>query len=341
MSDGIEIGERLSESELCPDDLLAAQEEAFARDVARLIARRAEFLEVGCPACGGSSSSPAFSKMGFDWVRCHACDTLFMSPRPSPDVMSAYYGDSENYRIWAEHIFPASEAARRQKIHEPWLQRVLDLCDRHGVARGTLVEIGPGFGTFAAVAVASGAFERVVAIEPTPELVEACRARGVDVVAKRVEDVGDELEPADVVVCFEAIEHLFEPAELVRQCQRFLHPGGLLVLSCPNGQGFDIATLGPGSLAVDPEHVNLFNPASLGLLLGRFGFEVLEVATPGRLDAELVRQVVLEGGYDLGAQPFLREVLLDRWDDLGWPFQQFLAANRLSSHMWLAARRSA
>jgi len=40
-----------------------------------------------------------------------------MSPRPSPEVMAAYYGDSENYRFWAEHIFPASEAARRDKIH--------------------------------------------------------------------------------------------------------------------------------------------------------------------------------------------------------------------------------
>ena len=36
-----------------------------------------------------------------------------------------------------------------------------------------------------------------------------------------------------------------------------------------------------------------------------------------------------------------REVLLDEWDTLGWPFQQFLAANGLSSHMWLAARRPA
>ena len=102
----------------------------------------------------------------------------------------------------------------------------------------------------------------------------------------------------------------------------------------------DIATLGAKSLAVDAEHVNLFNPASLSLLLERSGFDVLEVTTPGRLDAELVRDAVLAGSLDLSREPFLRRVLIDEWGKLGWPFQQFLAANNLSSHMWIAARIS-
>ena len=29
----------------------------------------------------------------------------------------------------------------------PWLERVVGFCDRHGIARGTLLEVGPGFGT--------------------------------------------------------------------------------------------------------------------------------------------------------------------------------------------------
>lgn len=337
----IELGERLSESELCPNDMLQAQEEAFARDVERLLARADEFVEVDCPACHASDRELAFKKMGFSWVRCPGCRTLYMSPRPSPDVMSAYYSGSENYAFWAEHIFPASEASRREKIHKPWLERVLAFCRTAGVPTGTLLEIGPGFGTFAAVATESGAFERVVAVEPTPELAEACRERQVEVIEKRVEDVGDDIDGVDVVVSFEAIEHLFDPVDLVRQAARLLRPGGLLVLSCPNSDGFDIATLGPEALAVDPEHVNLFNPSSLSGLLAAHGFEVIEAATPGRLDAEFVRTAVLEGRHDLSGQPFLQRVLIDEWDDLGWPFQQFLAEHGLSSHLWLAARRKA
>lgn len=333
------LGEQLSEKELCPDDLLAGQEAAFARDIARLHLRIGEFVATPCPACSGKASAPAFEKFGFAFRSCAACATIYMSPRPSPAVMSDYYSNSENYAYWAKFIFPASEASRREKIHKPWLERVAGYCDRFGVKKGTLLEVGPGFGTFAELATNSGIFSRVIAIEPTPEMAAACRARGVEVIEKRIEDVASEVGQADVLVSFEVIEHLFDPSRFATQCAALVRPGGLLVLSCPNGLGFDIALLGAKALAVDAEHVNLFNPDSLSQLLERVGFEVLEASTPGRLDAELVRDAALKGEIDLAADPFLKKVLLDDWERLGWPFQQFLAANRLSSHMWVAARR--
>jgi SAM-dependent methyltransferase len=334
----VPIGEPLSEKELCPEDLLAGQEAAFARDIARLQAQPQRHVKVPCPSCEAERpSAPAFEKFGFAFRRCLDCATLYMSPRPSAELLAEYYAHSENYAYWAKYIFPASEASRREKIHRPWLERIAALAERHGVPRGTLLEVGPGFGTFAALATKSGKFRRVLAVEPTPEMAQACRARGVEVVEKRIEDVKDEARGADILVSFEVIEHLFRPAGFVVQCARLLAPGRLLVLSCPNGLGFDIATLGSKALAVDAEHVNLFNPGSLGRLLERHGFEVLESETPGRLDAEFVREAALKGEVEL--DPFLRRVLLDEWERLGWPFQQFLAAQRLSSHMWIAARR--
>ncbi len=333
------LREPLSESELCPDHLLRGQEAAFARDIERLKARRAEFVVVPCPACGENDSTPAFEKFTFQYVTCRRCDTDYMSPRPSPRLMADYYSDSENYRYWAEHIFPASEEARREKVHKPWLDRVIGYCDRHAIPRGVLMEIGSGFGTFAALAQASSVFTRVVAVEANPEMAAACRSRGLEVINKRIEDVTGKLAAADVAAAFEVIEHLFEPRAFLEQCARLMRPGGLLVLSCPNGQGFDIALLGSVSLAIDPEHVNLFNPRSLPLLVESCGFQVLEVSTPGRLDAEFVRTAILEGKFDVSFDPFLKRVLVDEWDRLGWPFQQFLAEHGLSSHMWMAARR--
>jgi 2-polyprenyl-3-methyl-5-hydroxy-6-metoxy-1,4-benzoquinol methylase/ribosomal protein S27E len=332
------IDEPLSESELCPDDLLRGQEEAFARDVARLRARSAGFVRCDCPACDGTDVEPIFEKEGFAYVRCGSCRTIYMDPRPSPDIMADYYASSENYRYWASFIFPASEDARRRKIHEPWFARVVDYCTRFGIEKGMLVDVGGGFGTFAEVAVADGSFERVVVVEPTPELAAACRERGLEVIETRVEDVAGRVSGADVVVSFETIEHLFSPREFLHQVKKMIKPGGLLVVSCPNGEGFDIATLGAVSLAVDPEHVNLFNPSSLSLLLEKEGFKPLEVTTPGRLDAEFVRTAVLEGRHSLDGQPLLERILITEWDRLGQPFQNFLAANGLSSHMWATAR---
>lgn len=332
-----DIGTCLSEAELCPDDLLKGQEEAFARDIERLQRRASEFVAVVCPACGAESGAKAFDKSGFTYRRCGDCATIYMSPRPSETVMADYYANSENYAYWAKYIFPASEESRREKIHKPWLQRVVGYCESHGVTRGTLLEVGPGFGTFSSIAAESGAFKRVVAVEPTPELAKACRSRGIEVINRRIEDLSGEVARADVVVAFEVIEHLFEPRRFLKSLYPIAAPGGLVVLSCPNGQGFDIAMLGAGALAVDAEHVNLFNPASLAKLMRSVGFEVLRSHTPGRLDAEFVREAALAGRIALDA--FLQRVLVDEWDEHGWPFQQFLARQGLSSHMWIVARR--
>lgn len=346
---------RLSESELCPDQLLAMQEAAFARDMDRLRARRDEFVSVVCPACSCAEAAFEFEKESFEFVRCAQCRTVYMSPRPSPAVMDSYYGNSENYQFWASHIFPASEDARRDKVCAPRLEQVRRLCaigrgttptdgirglrSQLGRAGGTLIEIGPGFGTFAALAQASGAFDDVLVIEPTPEMAAACRSRGVRVLEQRVEDDLPSGIRADVLVAFEVVEHLFEPIEMVRRCFDMLAPGGLLVLTCPNSDGFDIAQLGAASLAVDAEHVNLFNPLGLHTLLTRCGFEIVEFSTPGRLDVEFVHRAIVAGAVAMPSDPFLKRVLVDAYDELGWPFQQFLAAHGLSSHMQFAARK--
>lgn len=334
----MEIGERLTEAELCPLELLADQEAAFQRDIDRMLSRSSEFVVVSCPACASARSDEAFGKFGFHFQKCKSCGTLFMNPRPSEAVLADYYANSENYQIWAEQIFPASEESRKQKLCVPWLNRIVEYCDTFQVSRDVLVEIGPGFGTFAQVATESGSFGEVLAIEPTPELAQACSARGVNVVRSRVEDIEESAMPqASVVVAFEVIEHLFEPAKFLSSAHSLLDDKGLLILSCPNGMGFDISVLGPNSLAVDAEHVNLFNPESLSTLLTTCGFEILEVSTPGRLDAEFVRDAALREAVQL--DPFLERVLISDWDKLGWPFQQFLANHGLSSHMWTVARK--
>src|SRR4030095_11612666 len=105
------LGAKLSESELCPVELLAEQEAAFARDIARLHAREGEFVVTDCPDCDSADSRPAFRKYGFAFQQCNSCQTIYMSPRPPEAVMADYYANSENYAISAAPIFPASDAA--------------------------------------------------------------------------------------------------------------------------------------------------------------------------------------------------------------------------------------
>ena len=329
----------LSESDIRPDALMSEQAQRYADDVGRLVGHKADFVEVPCPACGTDDYHWVFAKMGIDYVVCDSCDTMYVNPRPQPQHLEEYYRTSSNYAYWAEHIFPASEEARRTHIVKPRLDRLIDLCDRHRIRRDTLLEVGPGFGTFCEEAMRSGEFASVLAVEPTPDLAEACRQRGISVIEEPIEHV--DLSAAGsptVVVSFEAIEHFFDPESFLRSCAAVLPPDGLLVISCPSGAGFDVVTLGPRSDTVDAEHLNYFTPTSIKLLMERCGLEVVEVSTPGLLDAELVRKKAIAGEIDLADQPFLRQVLISHWERLRAPFQAFLADNDLSSHMWVAAR---
>lgn len=333
------MAETLREAEIRPDELMAEQARRYQADVDRLVAKRDRFVAVPCPACDADRPRPAWEKFGLSYVECGACETRYMSPRPSPELLDEYYRTSENYEYWSRVVFPASEAARREKIMRPRAERITEIAARHGVEAGTLVDVGAGFGTFLEEADKLGHFDRVVAVEPEPHLAAACRERGLEVIESPIEraEIGSE---CDVVTSFEVIEHLFSPAEFLSRCRSLLPAGGLFVVTCPNGKGFDVLELGELSGAVDTEHLNYFHPESLAALLEREGFEVVEVQTPGRLDAELVRKAVLAGDKDLAGEPFLQRVLIDEWDRLGEPFQDFLVEQRLSSNQWLVARRT-
>jgi 2-polyprenyl-3-methyl-5-hydroxy-6-metoxy-1,4-benzoquinol methylase/ribosomal protein S27E len=330
----------LRETEIRPDELMREQQVRFERDVQRMLARRSEFLSVPCPACSSTDDRTAWTKYGMSYVECSHCETVYISPRPSPEVLRDYYTNSENYEYWNRTIFPASESARREKIFRPRAARAAEICRRHGKTGGVLLEVGAGFGTFCEEMRELNAFSRIVAVEPTPGLAATCRKRGLEVIEQPIENVSLDFA-LDVVVSFEVIEHLFDPAQFLRGCHRVLSPGGLLILTCPNIKGFDMMVLRDLAGAVDAEHLNYFHPASLARLLDSCGFKTIESLTPGKLDAELVRKKILSSDFDVAAQPFLRHVLVDEWDRLGQPFQEFLAASGLSSHMWIVAEKIA
>lgn len=329
----------LRENEIRPDHLKNGQAEHYAADVRRLLEHQASFVAVGCPACDSGQARPAFEKFGLTYVECADCATVFVSPRPTPAMLQTYYATSENYAYWNAYIFPASESARREKIFRPRAERLAEICRRHKIETNVLLEVGAGFGTFCEEMRRIGLFKRVVAVEPTPDLAQTCRQRGLDVIEQPIEQVAIDPGSLNAVASFEVIEHLFSPHEFMRRCASLLAPGGLLIVTCPNVKGFDMMVLRERSDSFDTEHLNYFHPASLSQLARRCGLEVVETQTPGKLDAELVRKKVLAGECDLATQPFLRQVLVEDWERLGGAFQAFLADAGLSSHMWLVARK--
>ncbi len=327
-----------SENDIRPKELDAGKLHALQQDLNWLKKYLNKFIEVGCPACEHTDFTQNFEKYGFKFVRCSNCNTVFMNPRAPQDLLDEFYKQSALYTYWDKYIFPASRQARREKIFRPRVQKIIDLCKKHHIATNLLVDVGASTGMFCQEALQTKQFARIIGIEPGASQAATCRKYGIEIIECPVEKA---VLPdyANVITSFETIEHLFSPQFFVRKCNELLAPGGLLVLTCPNIEGFDILTLQTMSDSLDAEHINLFTPESLACMIKKQGFEILANETPGELDAELVRSKVLTGEYNLDAQPFLKKILVTEWDKFGKSFQNYLKNQKLSSHLWLVARK--
>ena len=329
----------LREAEIRPEHLMQGQAERFAADICRLLQHKDKFVHVPCPACGSENAYKAFEKYELTYVVCSECATMYMNPRPTPPILEMYYAMSQNYAYWNKYIFPASESARRKKIFRPRAERLADICKHYNIQTDIFLEVGAGFGIFCEEVQRTGLFRRVIGVEPTHDLAETCRQKGIEVIEKPIEQIRFEHQAINIIASFEVMEHLFSPQDFICSCASLLAPGGLIVITCPNVRGFDLVVLQEVSDTVDVEHLNYFHTTSLSHLLTKCSFEVLEAFTPGKLDAELVRNKALASKFDLSGQPFLRQLLIDEWERVGGAFQKFLMENGLSSHMWIVARR--
>jgi len=330
----------MKENEIRPERLMKKAERLLQEDIKRMLRRQDCFVKVPCPACASESHRFLFKKRGFKFVLCTECETMFVNPRPNFDLLNEFYTSSRYMKFWDDQIYPLSEDSRRKKIFVPRVKRVLELCKKHKIDIELIVDVGAGFGTFCEEIGKKISFDKIIAVEPSLGLAKTCRNKGITVIDKCIEDAKLEAKKINVITNFELVEHVFSPKDFLLGCSRVLRKGGLMIITTLNIKGFDLSVLGKISDNIDgPSHLNYFHVQSLTHLLEQCGFEVLETLTPGKLDTELVRSKIINGKFDGLINPFFRHLLVQEWDNCGESFQKFLAEHRLSSHLWIVAKK--
>jgi hypothetical protein len=140
------------------------------------------------------------------------------------------------------------------------------------------------------------------------------------------------------VVCFEVLEHVYDPLTFVQNLTGLVKPGGYVFVSTLCVDGFDIQTLWDKSNSIfPPHHINFLSVAGFERLFVRAGLDDVDVSTPGQLDVDIVRNAIKGEPDLLNGQRFLQR--LDTDNDIAENFQELLAANRLSSHAWVIGKK--
>jgi SAM-dependent methyltransferase len=328
----------MKEIEIRPEALLRRYLELSEQDVANCFGNDLRY-SIPCVACGSSSIEYQFEKHGFAFGLCQECGTLFQTPRPAQSYFEAFYRDSVSSNYWAEVFFPAVAEARRKKIFGPRVERLAQLCEAQGLAVNRLIDVGAGYGIFLDEWRKRVSETQLVAVEPSASLAEECRAKGFEVVESIAEKVGVGYEGfADLVVCFEVLEHVYNPLDFMRSLMRLARPGGYVFVSTLCVDGFDLQILWDKSNQIfPPHHINFLSVAGFDKLLQRAGLEIVSITTPGKLDVDIVINASAKDEDFLRGQRFLKRLLSN--DETATAFQNFISENRLSSHAWVIGKK--
>jgi SAM-dependent methyltransferase len=239
-----------------------------------------ELTERGCPICGSSDDSRIFATERLDLdaldehafasrkrpehmrlrlVECPGCDLAYASPMPEPEALARAYD--------AAAFDSAEEARYAAATYADELGGILtELPERRGA-----LDIGTGEGAFLGELLKLG-FTEVGGVEPSAAPIEAADPDVATLIEHGV--FRPDIRPPgglNLITCFQTIEHVPNPAQLVGEAAALLRPGGVFAIVCHDRRAPLNRLLGMRSPIIDIEHMQLFSPASVGELLRRAG----------------------------------------------------------------------
>ena len=279
----------MKESEIRPKELL----EEYLR-LSEIDAREFFFSDsrkdINCVACGSSEKKFKFEKSNFKYSECRSCGTVFQDPRPNPDLFEKFYTDSDSSNYWSDVFFPSVAESRREKIVIPKVERIINKIRERDNKVNRLIDVGAGYGIFLEEWLKKFPETDAIAIEPSSSLANSCREKGISVKEAMAENVADLDEFGDLVVCFEVLEHVYDPLSFLKVLKDKTKNGGDVLITTLCIDGFDLQILGEQSSAISPPfHINFLSIEGFRALFEQAGFKDIDIFTPGKLDVDIVR----------------------------------------------------
>lgn len=232
--------------------------------------------EATCPICGPGSRAKNFlrARSGeslFSYVRCSACGLVFLSPRPEAAEMLGFYGEDyyggedRKFRFGLEVLrrLLAGARARRARRYFPSSGKVLDVGCGQGAFLGLMQEKGwKGYGT-----------------ELSPRSASRAIQTGLWVSAGEIQENQFSPDFFDLITFWHVLEHLREPAAVLKRLRPMLRRGGIVAVSTPNVESWQARIFGADWFHLDaPRHLFLFSPGTLEKFMAAHGFRLLTLS---------------------------------------------------------------
>lgn len=160
-----------------------------------------------------------------------------------------------------------------------------ELIERLEAPLGRVLDVGCARGNGAALLRSRGA-THLSGIDPEPEYVAAARSKYDDVVEGSVEEpLPWSAESVDTILCYDVLEHLYNPWQVLQELRRLLRREGRLHISLPNSRhrAFWMPLAFKGTFEYEPSglrditHIRFFTRTDAVRMVEEAGFEVCSV----------------------------------------------------------------
>jgi len=209
-------------------------------------------------------SSSRRSAGHFPIVRCKKCGLVMQNPHDDEGALAqiyaglrddAYQGENQNRR----------ELAKR---------RVAQINKLAGTGR--LLDAGCSTGIFVQAACEAG--WQATGLDPSGWAIELARrqAPGAAFVTASILEASFAEHCFDVITLWDVLEHVSSPSQTLAALRPWLKPGGWLALNLPDTASWPARLMGRRWVLLLREHIWYFTPATLGRLLEKTGFELVQ-----------------------------------------------------------------
>lgn len=199
-------------------------------------------------------------------VKCQNCSFVFSEMIPTGEELVEHY----------------SHYGRNDYLSPITIKRYNELLDHFEKFRKTnkILDVGCGIGYFLEAAKKRG--WEVYGTEYTPEAIEICENKGIEMKEGKLDPSNYKEESFDVITSFEVLEHINNPIEEIGNFNKLLRKGGLVYLTTPNFNSLLRYRLkAEYNVIVYPEHLSYYTPRTLKLLFRNSGFGIDKIMTTG------------------------------------------------------------